>query len=203
LFAGEIDISSVTSWVPYRILLYSSSAALKPLAHAVIDQGGLTTTKSKVFRLPLFFQNPRVMLSLQHPRVMFNGGAKMATPEKKSTSTIKKSLDSPEEVRPIDKGRVEVVNLGDVTAMRATLEPGWKWSESVKPIAGTNSCEVAHMGYMVSGRMMIRMDDGSQQEFRPGDVGVISPGHDAWVVGNERVVFIDFQGGSTFAKPRG
>ena len=126
----------------------------------------------------------------------------MATPERK-TSTIRKSLDSPEEVRPIKNGRVEVVNLGDVTAMRATFEPGWKWSESVKPVAGTKSCEVAHMGYMMSGRMMIKMDDGTEVEFKPGDVGVIPPGHDAWVLGDEPVVFIDFQGGGTYAKPRG
>jgi uncharacterized cupin superfamily protein len=126
----------------------------------------------------------------------------MATPERK-TSTIRKSLDSPEEVRPIKNGRVEVVNLGDVTAMRVTFEPGWKWSESVKPVAGTNSCEVAHMGYMMSGRMMIKMDDGTEVEFKPGDVGVIPPGHDAWVLGDEQVVFIDFQGGTTYAKPGG
>jgi EutQ-like cupin domain len=107
----------------------------------------------------------------------------MATPQKE-TSTIRKSLDYPEEVRPVKNGRVEVVHLRDITAMRATLDPGWKWSESVKPIAGTNSCEVAHMGYLVSGRVMIKMDDGSEVEFKAGDVGVITPGHDAWVVGN-------------------
>jgi uncharacterized protein YjlB len=124
----------------------------------------------------------------------------MATPEQKRTA-IKKSLDSPEEVRPINNGRVEIVNLGDVSAMRATFEPGWKWSESVKPIAGTDSCEVAHMGYMMSGRMMIKMDDGAEIEFKAGDVGVIPPGHDAWVLGDEPAVWIDFQGGGVYAKP--
>jgi quercetin dioxygenase-like cupin family protein len=117
-------------------------------------------------------------------------------------TTIKKNFDNPEEVRSISKGKVEVVNLGEVTAMRATFEPGWRWSESVKPIAATKSCEVAHMGYMLSGRMMVKMDDGPEFEFRPGDVALIPPRHDAWVVGNEPVVFIDFQGGSTYAKPQ-
>jgi uncharacterized cupin superfamily protein len=114
--------------------------------------------------------------------------------------TVKKSFQAPEETRPIPKGKLEIVKLGDVTAMRATFEPGWRWSECVKPIAGTDSCQVAHLGYMVAGRMGVRMDDGSEEEFGPGDVGVIPPGHDAWVVGNEPMVFIDFQGGGTYAK---
>lgn len=116
-------------------------------------------------------------------------------------STIRKNFDSPEETRPVDKGKVEVLNLGDIQAMRATFEPGWQWSTCVKPIAGTESCQVAHTGYMLSGRMVVKMDDGSEHEFRPGDAGVIPPGHDAWVLGNEPVVFIDFQGGGIYAKP--
>lgn len=126
----------------------------------------------------------------------------MATAQSKTTTTIKKSLNAPEETRPISKGKVEVVNLGDVVAMRATFEPGWRWSECVKPIAGTDTCQVAHMGYMESGRMGLKMDDGTEYDFRQGDVGVIPPGHDAWVVGDEPVVFIDFQGGSSYAKPQ-
>jgi uncharacterized cupin superfamily protein len=114
--------------------------------------------------------------------------------------TISKSFQSPEEVRPIDKGKLEVVKLGDVTAMRATFEPGWRWSECVKPIAGTESCQVAHLGYMVQGRMKVKMDDGSEAEIGPGEVAMIPPGHDAWIVGNERCVIIDFQGGSVYAK---
>jgi hypothetical protein len=85
--------------------------------------------------------------------------------------------------------------------MRATFEPGWRWSECVKPIAGTPSCQVAHLGYMVQGRMRIKMDDGSEEEIGPGEVAMIPPGHDAWIVGNERCVIIDFQGGSVYAKP--
>src|SRR5919199_2226967 len=119
-----------------------------------------------------------------------------------SGSIVKKSFDSPDETRPIPKGKVEVANLGAVTAMRATFEPGWKWSESVKQVAGTESCQTAHMGYMESGRMVVRMDDGTEHEFAPGDVCTIPPGHDAWVVGDEPVVFIDFQGGAGYAKPQ-
>jgi uncharacterized protein DUF861 len=115
---------------------------------------------------------------------------------------IRKSFANPDETRNIPKGKVEVISIGDLQAMRATFEPGWKWSESVKPIAGTDSCQVAHLGYQVSGRMRVRMDDGSEHEFSPGDAGVIPPGHDAWVVGDEPVVFIDFQGASGYAKPR-
>lgn len=122
--------------------------------------------------------------------------------EAQKAATIRKGFDSPDETRTISKGKVEVVNLGDVQAMRATFEPGWKWSECVKPVAGTDSCQVAHMGYMVSGTMVAKMDDGSEHEFRPGDAGIIPPGHDAWVVGEEAVVFIDFQGASTYAKPQ-
>lgn len=118
-------------------------------------------------------------------------------------ATIKKAFGNPDETRTISRGKVEVVNLGSIQAMRATFEPGWKWSESVKPIAGTNSCQVAHMGYQVSGRMIVKMDDGSEHEFRPGDAGIIPPGHDAWVVGDEPVVFIDFQGAAGYAKPQG
>jgi len=115
--------------------------------------------------------------------------------------TVRKSFQSPEETRPVDKGKLEVVKLGDVTAMRATFEPGWRWSECVKPIAGTESCQVAHMGYMIQGRMKVKMDDGSEEEIGPGDVAMIPPGHDAWIVGNEPAVLIDFQGGSSYAKP--
>src|SRR5206468_11925959 len=78
---------------------------------------------------------------------------------------------------------LSTLSLHDALPICATFEPGWKWSESVKPIAGTDSCQVAHTGYQLSGRMVVRMDDGSEHEFRPGDAGIIPPGHDAWVVG--------------------
>jgi hypothetical protein len=117
--------------------------------------------------------------------------------------TVKKSFDSPEETRSIDKGKVEVLNLGGTQVMRATFEPGWKWSECVKPVAGTDSCQVSHLVYTVSGRMKIKMDDGSETEVGAGDVVSIPPGHDAWIIGDEPYVGIDFQGGAGYAKPQG
>lgn len=114
---------------------------------------------------------------------------------------VRKSFDSPEETRNIPKGKVEVVNLGSMQAMRATFEPGWKWSECVKPVVGTESCEVAHTGYVISGKMVVRMNDGSEQEYNPGDACYIPPGHDAWIVGDEPCVMLDFQGAANYAKP--
>jgi quercetin dioxygenase-like cupin family protein len=104
-----------------------------------------------------------------------------------------KNLSSPDETRPFaDKGRAEVVNVGGTTIIRGTFEPGWRWSEHVKPLAGTESCQAGHTGYVVAGRMHIRMDDGTEQEVGPGTAIRIEPGHDAWIVGNEPCVFIDF-----------
>jgi hypothetical protein len=112
-----------------------------------------------------------------------------------------KNLSKPDEQRTFDKGNVEVVKLGGVTFGRATLQPGWKWSTCVKPIAKTKSCEAPHLQYHVSGRLHVLMDDGSQQEFGPGEVSLLPPGHDAWVVGNEPVVVIDISGMVEYAKP--
>lgn len=116
------------------------------------------------------------------------------------SGTIKKNFDDPEEVRNVPKARIEIVNLGSTQAMRCTFEPGWKWSECVKPIAGTDSCEVSHMGFMVSGDMTVRMNDGTEFRFKPGDAATIPPGHDAWINGSEPCVFVDFQGAATYAK---
>jgi hypothetical protein len=113
----------------------------------------------------------------------------------------KKSLDSPEEKREFSKGFIELATIGDVTFGRATLLPGWKWSESVKPIAKTDSCQAPHTQYHISGRLHVKMDDGTEMEFGPGDVGVVPPGHDAWVVGNEPVIMIDFTGLTHYAEP--
>jgi len=97
----------------------------------------------------------------------------------------KKSLDSPDETRTFDQGQPQVVTLGDFTVTRNTLQPGWRWSEHVKPIAQTESCQVPHTGYVVSGRLKVAMDDGSEEEFAPGDAYVIPLGHDGWTVGDE------------------
>jgi uncharacterized cupin superfamily protein len=114
----------------------------------------------------------------------------------------KKRFENPDETRQVPKANVEVLNLGEATAMRGTFEPGWKWSECVKPIVGTNSCEVEHLGYVVSGTMVCKMDDGSEITFNAGDAAYIPPGHDAWVPGSEPCVFLDFQGGAIYAKPQ-
>lgn len=113
---------------------------------------------------------------------------------------VAKSLDQPDETRPFaGKGKVDVVLLGDVTAGRGVLEPGWRWSEHVKPIAGTDSCQAAHTGYVLSGRMKVVMDDGSEGEAGPGFAFVIPPGHDAWVIGEEPCIFLDFSGMERYA----
>ena len=114
----------------------------------------------------------------------------------------RKTFDTPEESRTVDKGRIDIVKLGDVTAMRVRFEPGWRWSVCVKPIVGTASCGVAHLMHVLAGRMGVRMDDGAEAEFGPGDVGIIPPGHDAWIVGQEPFVGIDFQGGAVYGKPQ-
>ena len=101
------------------------------------------------------------------------------------TKRIKKSFGAPDEIRSFDKSRIEVVNLGHVESLRVKNSPGWRWSECVKPIAGIDSCQVNHLIHLLAGRIRVRMDDGSEAEFGPGDVGFVPPGHDAWIVGNE------------------
>ena len=111
-----------------------------------------------------------------------------------------KSFDSPDETRTPPNTRVEVVRLGGNTAARFTFQPGWRWSEAVKPIAGTDSCQARHLGAVVSGRLHIVHTDGSEAEVGPGEAYVIEPGHDAWVVGDESVVAFEFESAETYAK---
>jgi quercetin dioxygenase-like cupin family protein len=119
------------------------------------------------------------------------------------TSMLKKSLDSsPDETRTFEKGKIELANLGDVTIGRVTLEPGWSWEKCVKPLVNTNSCQSPHTQYIISGRIKVAMDDGTAEEFGPGDAALVPPGHNAWVVGNEPVVGIDFTGLKEYAKSR-
>lgn len=114
-----------------------------------------------------------------------------------------KSFDSPDEIREPAKTRVEVVDLGGAKAARFTMQPGWRWSECVKPVAGTDSCQAHHVGALLSGRMHVVQDDGSEGEVGPGEAYVISPGHDAWVVGDEPVVAYEFDThtAQTYATP--
>ena len=111
-----------------------------------------------------------------------------------------KSLNSPDEVRTFDKGKLELINIGGATIGRAVFEPGWRWSTSVKPLVNTKSCEAPHFQYHISGTLKIVMDDGTEKECKAGDVSLLPSGHDAWVVGNEPVVVVDFQGMVDYAK---
>jgi mannose-6-phosphate isomerase-like protein (cupin superfamily) len=112
-----------------------------------------------------------------------------------------KSFDSPDETRKFEgKGQAALVDLDGTAVSRGTFEPGWKWSVNLKPIAGTDSCQVHHIGYCVSGRMKVIMDDGSEQEIGPGEAADIPPGHDAEVVGDEACVWVDFGEVREYAK---
>ena len=111
-----------------------------------------------------------------------------------------KNFGKADEVREFPLGRVELINIGGATIGRAVFDPGWRWSTSVQPLAKTSSCEAPHFQYHVSGRLAIRMDDGTELIAGPGDITSLPSGHDAWVVGDEPAVVIDWYGASTFAK---
>jgi mannose-6-phosphate isomerase-like protein (cupin superfamily) len=116
-----------------------------------------------------------------------------------------KPIDKPDERRDFPRGHLEALHLTGLDFAVATFEPGWRWSESVAPLAGTDSCEVHHNGFVVQGRLRVRMNDGAETEVGPGDVFVCPAGHDAWVVGDEQVVVYDFAGGMAkdYAKESG
>ena len=115
-------------------------------------------------------------------------------------STEHKTFASPDETREFPNGRAEILEVGDAQIGRLVLEPGWRWSNDVKPLAGTDSCEAPHFQYHVSGQLAIRMDDGTEFIAGPGDITSLPSGHDAWVVGEETVVLVDWFGASNFAK---
>jgi hypothetical protein len=110
------------------------------------------------------------------------------------TNAELKGFATPDEVRTFPLGRLELVRIGGATIGRAVFEPGWRWATSVQPIARTTSCEAPHFQYHVSGVLKVVMDDGTELECRPGDISLLPSGHDAWVVGPEAVVVVDFQG---------
>src|SRR2546423_10197727 len=114
-----------------------------------------------------------------------------------------KTLGQPEETRTFDNGEIAIVNVTGVTIGRAPFKPGWRWSNDVKPIAGTDSCMAPHTGYVISGRLHVKMDDGSEAEAGPGDAFVVSPGHDAWVAGDQPCVLLDWSGSADYAKSTG
>lgn len=118
-------------------------------------------------------------------------------------AVIAKSFDSPDETRTPDKTKVEVVDLAGVKAARITFQPGWKWSECIKPVAGGDSCQAHHVGVITSGAMHVVHNDGSEADITPGMAYVIEPGHDAWVVGDEPATAFEFDSSAaqTFGKP--
>lgn len=115
---------------------------------------------------------------------------------------VRKDKGSPDETRPFKngKGKLDVFILGDATVGRGQYEPGWRWSQHVKPNVGTPSCEATHTGYVLEGRMVVKMDNGSETEYGPGDFFCMPAGHDAWVVGDKRCVLLDFTGVARYVK---
>jgi hypothetical protein len=112
----------------------------------------------------------------------------------------RKNFSSPDEIRTFEKGKIELLNIGGGTVGRLTLQPGWRWSQHVKPLVGTEWCEAPHFQYQLSGRLHALMADGTEFETGPGDVTTLPSGHDGWVVGDEPVVLVDWAGASNYAK---
>ena len=111
------------------------------------------------------------------------------------TRMEKKSIDSsPDETITFEKGKVEIAKVGDTTIGRGYFEPGWSWEKSIKSIAKTDSCQLPHTHYVISGRLKVVTDNGTEEEFGKGDVAYVPPGHNSWVVGNEPLVILDFSG---------
>ena len=116
--------------------------------------------------------------------------------------TEHKSFGAPDETRQFPRGKAEILSIGESQIGRMTFEPGWRWSNDVKPIAGTDSCEAPHFQYHVSGQLAIRMDDGTEIIAQPGDITSLPSGHDAWVGGDEPAVVVDSYGASNYAEAR-
>ena len=112
----------------------------------------------------------------------------------------RKDFNASDETRTFEKGKVDLINIGGGVVGRLTLETGWRWSLHVKPVAKTEWCEAPHFQYHLTGRLGIKMQDGTELEAGPGEVTALPQGHDAWVVGNESVVLIDWHGASNYAK---
>jgi mannose-6-phosphate isomerase-like protein (cupin superfamily) len=111
-----------------------------------------------------------------------------------------KSYDSPDEQRRPDKTALDIVNVGGYTQGRITLEPGWRWSECIKPVVNTDSCQTAHVGYCISGSIEVEMEDGTRATIKAGDAYTIPPGHDAHVVGQEQFRALEFLSAADYAK---
>jgi hypothetical protein len=111
-----------------------------------------------------------------------------------------KGFTKPEETRKFEKGKLELVKIGGAMVGRAEFQPGWRWSKSLKPVVKTESCEAPHFQYHLSGTLRIKMDDGTTKDVKAGEISFVPSGHDAWVVGKEPVVVVDFQGMVDYAK---
>jgi hypothetical protein len=118
----------------------------------------------------------------------------------KTTGSEHKTFAKPDEVREFPRGKADILQIGGGTVGRLVFQPGWRWSEHVKPIAKTSSCEAPHFQYHLSGKLGIKMDDGTELVAGPGDVTALPSGHDAWVIGDEPVVVIDWFGASNYGK---
>ena len=129
-----------------------------------------------------------------------SSGKKVPDTSVKSAKLTRKNFATADEVREFPLGKAELLNFNGSMVGRTTLQPGWRWTQSIRPIAKTDICEATHFQYHVSGTLKIRMKDGSEIECKAGDISSVPPGHDAWVVGVEPVVVIDFQGMANFAK---
>jgi quercetin dioxygenase-like cupin family protein len=111
-----------------------------------------------------------------------------------------KSHSSPNEVRTPDKTRVEIVRLEGFAIGRFTLEPGWRWSQCVKPVVKTEACQLSHVGCAVSGHLTVRLKDGTVKTISAGESYTVPPGHDAWVEGKERYIGIEVMSAEQYAK---
>jgi len=118
-----------------------------------------------------------------------------------SKTSEQKNFTKPDEVREFPRGKADILNIGGGQVGRLMFQPGWRWSRDVKPLANTASCEAPHFQYHVSGRLAIKMDDGTEFIAGPGDITALPSGHDAWVVGDEPAVVIDWYGASNYGKP--
>src|SRR5437867_3245684 len=120
--------------------------------------------------------------------------------EPKMPGVESRDFTAPDETRTPDKTKVELVNIGGGQIGRYTFQPGWRWSECIKPVVNTESCQVEHIGYVVSGTLHVKHEDGSEEDLTPGKVYRIAPGHDAWNPGQEPAMFVEFQGAANYAK---
>src|SRR6478672_2742429 len=137
------------------------------------------------------------------PRARFRIGRTESTTRGGQMAGVEaRDFSAPDETRAPDKTKVDIVRMGGTSASRMSMQPGWRWSECIKPVAGTDSCQLHHVGVVQSGRMHVSHEDGTEMDVGPGNSYVIAPGHDAWVVGDEPFVAYEFESKSAEAYAR-